>query len=80
MFNSFFINTASNLNTPYKKSLSQNRNISEIVEHAFKNFENHSSIVAIKKKQSVAMIFRLKNYKTLKTYSLHLHTIIKSPC
>ena len=32
----------------YNKSLPQNRDISAIVEHAIKNFENHSSIVAIK--------------------------------
>ena len=42
------MNTASNLNIPYNKLLSQNRDISEIVEHAIKSFENHSSIVAIK--------------------------------
>ena len=43
------MNTASNLNIPYNKLLPQNKDISEIVEHAIKSSENHSSIVAIKK-------------------------------
>ena len=42
------MNTASSLKMSYNKSLPQNRDISAIVEHAIKNFENHSSIVAIK--------------------------------
>ena len=48
IFNSFFVNTASNLKISYNESLPQNKSISEIVEYAIKNFENHSSIVAIK--------------------------------
>ena len=48
IFNSFFVNTASSLKISYNKSLAQNRDISKIVEHAIKNFENHSSIIAIK--------------------------------
>ena len=48
IFNSFFVNTASSLKISYNKSLPQNRNISKIVEHAIKNFENHSSLIAIK--------------------------------
>ena len=48
IFNSSFVNTASSLKISYNKSLSQNRDISKLVEHAIKNFENHSSIIAIK--------------------------------
>ena len=48
IFNSFFVNTASSLKISYNKSLPQNRDISRLAEHAFKNFENHSSITAIK--------------------------------
>ena len=71
MFNSFFVNTASSLKISYNKSVPQNRDISKLVEHAIKNFENHSSIVAIKnnrnpndqfsfKPVSKEMILRLK--------------------
>ena len=42
------MNTASSLKISYNKSLPQNRDISKIVEHAIKNFENHCSIIAIK--------------------------------
>ena len=45
---SFFVNTVSSLKISYNKSLPQNRDISKIVPHAIKNFENHSSRVAIK--------------------------------
>ena len=49
IFNFFFVNTATDLNISYNKSLPQNKDISEIVEHAIKKyFENHSSIIAIK--------------------------------
>ena len=48
IFNSFFVNTASSIKISYNKSLPQNRDISKLVEHAIKNFENHSSIIAIK--------------------------------
>ena len=48
IFNSFFVNTASSLKISYNKSLAQNRDISKIVEHVIKNFENHSSIIPIK--------------------------------
>ena len=37
IFNSFFADTASNLNISYNKPLYQNRDFSEIVEHAIKN-------------------------------------------
>ena len=47
-FLTLFFNTASNRKLPCKKSLPQNRDISEIVDHAVKNFQNHGSIVAIK--------------------------------
>ena len=48
IFNSFFGNTASSLKISCNKSLPQTRDISKIVEHTIKNFENHSSIIAIK--------------------------------
>ena len=48
IFISFFVNTASSLKISYIRSLPQNRDISKIVEHAIKNFENDSSIIAIK--------------------------------
>ena len=47
-FNSFFLNTASSPKTSYNKSLPQIRDISKLVEHAIKNLENKSSVVAIK--------------------------------
>ena len=48
IFNSFFVNTAASLKISYNKSLPQNRDVSKLVGHAIKNFENHSSIIAIK--------------------------------
>ena len=48
IFISFFVNTTSSLKISYIRSLPQNRDISKIVEHAIKNFENDSSIIAIK--------------------------------
>ena len=52
IFNTFFVNTASCLKISYNKSLAHNRDISKIAEHAIKNFENHSCIVAIKNKRN----------------------------
>ena len=60
-FNSFFVNTASSLKISYNKSLSQNRVISEIVEHAIRNFENYSSIVAIKNNGNPNDLFSFKH-------------------
>ena len=48
IFNSFFENTASSHKISCNKSLPQTRDISKIVEHTIRNFENHSSIIAIK--------------------------------
>ena len=48
IFNYFFVNTASSLKISYNKSLPQNKDLSEIVKHATKIFESHSSIIAIK--------------------------------
>ena len=61
IFNSFFVNTASSLKISYNKSLPQNRDISKIVEHAIKNFENHSSIIAIKSNRNPSDQFSFKS-------------------
>ena len=61
IFNSFFVNTASRLKISYNKSLPQNRDISKIVEHAIKNFENHSSIIAIKNNRNPNDQFSFKH-------------------
>ena len=60
IFNSFFVNTASCLKISFNKSLPQNRDISKLVEHAIKNFENHSSIIAIKNNRNPNDQFSLK--------------------
>ena len=52
IFQSSFKNSESSLKISYKESLPLNRDTSGIVEHAIKNFENYSSIVAIKNKKS----------------------------
>ena len=45
IINTFFVNTASSLKISYDKALSQNRDISKLVEHAIKNFEIHSNFL-----------------------------------
>ena len=60
IFNSFFGNTAYSLKISYNKSLPQIRDISKIVEHAIKNFENHSSIVEIKNNRNPNKQFSFK--------------------
>ena len=44
----------------YNKSLPQNRDISKLAEHAIKNFENHSSIIAIKNNRNPNYQFSFK--------------------
>ena len=63
IFNSFVVNTASSLKISYNKSLPQNRDISKLVEHAIKNFENHNSIIAIKTNRNPNDRFSFKPVK-----------------
>ena len=52
----FFVDTK----ISYNKPIPQNRDISEILEHRIKNYENHSSIVAIKNNRNLNDQFPFK--------------------